>query len=84
MPINWLRKAFEDGEIPQGDKLSQFQADVATQGMFISNDMFWKQAKELTDKQVGELYDKMFKGFSGDDFDRTKLSRSKQLEKIIE
>ena len=22
MPINWLRKAFEDGEIPQGDKLS--------------------------------------------------------------
>ena len=82
MPINWLRKAFEDGEIPQGDKLSQFQADVATQGMFISNDMFWKQAKELTDKQVGELYDKMFKGFSGDDFDRTKLSRSKQLEKI--
>ena len=50
--------------------------------MFISNDMFWKQAKELTDKQVGELYDKMFKGFSGDDFDRTKLSRSKQLEKI--
>ena len=50
--------------------------------MFISNDMFWKQVKELTDKQVGELYDKMFKGFSGDDFDRTKLSRSKQLEKI--
>lgn len=82
MPINWLRKAFEDGGMPQNDKLSQFQADVATQGMFISNDMFWKQTKELTDKQVGELYDKMFKGFSGDDFDRTKLSRSKQLEKI--
>lgn len=50
--------------------------------MFISNDMFWKQAKELTDEQVEELYDKMFKGFDGEDFDRTKLSRSKQLEKI--
>ncbi len=82
MPINWLRKAFEDGGIPKNDKLSQFQADVATQGMFISNDMFWKQAKELTDEQVEELYDKMFKGFDGEDFDRTKLSRSKQLEKI--
>lgn len=50
--------------------------------MFISNDMFWKQAKEYTDDQVKELYDKTFKGFDGDEFDRTKLSRSKQLEKI--
>lgn len=50
--------------------------------MFISNDTFWKQAKELTDEQVGKLYDKMFEGFDGDDFDRTKLPRSKQLEKI--
>lgn len=82
MPINWLRKAFEDGGIPQDDKLSQFQADVATQGMFISNGMFWKQAKELTEGQVDELYDKIFKDFNGDDFDRTGWSISKKLEKI--
>lgn len=82
MPINWLRKAFEDGGIPQGDKLSQFQADVATQGMFISNDMFWEQTKELTNDQIDELYDKIFEGFDGDDFDREGWSRSKKLKKI--
>ena len=82
MPINWLRKAFEDGGIPQNDKLSQFQADVATQGMFISNDMFWKQIKELTNEQIDELYDKIFEGFDGDNFDRTNWSRSKKLKKI--
>lgn len=50
--------------------------------MFISNGMFWKQAKELTDDQIDELYDKIFKDFDGKDFDRTGWSRSKKLEKI--
>lgn len=82
MPLNWLRKAFEDGGAK--DKLSKFQADVATQGMFISKEKFQEQSKELTDDQVAELYDKIFKGFDGDEFDRIKLSRNrkKQLKKI--
>ena len=36
--------------------------------MFISNGMFWKQAKELTDDQIDELYDKIFRIFKETDW----------------